>query len=387
MVLPLNRPPTNGPTAPSTPTGPPGPGPWPTKESLFIRAEELLEQGLSEEEVVRRLLKEDGHRDEDHVRKLVQAAAEIRRRRGGADSPGVDMADLAARGGPQELESLPLLGRLGYIIKGWGHILAGLPKVGKTELLFACVREWLPAGVKVLWLSEEDEQLWLQRLARYPNIPRGGRVVFGRGCPPPELLALAKASGADVVIVDTIRTMLQIPDENDNSAVVRALDPWEVALKDKTRIYVHHLRKSGGDHGLGVAGAGSLVGSVHRILELHYDADPNRRRLTVLSRLRGAPELLCGWRDGELKALGSPAAVALEDVKERVLEALEEAEWLTFKELLEALPDPKPGKNLVRAVLKWAHERGLVERDPPEDRPGALYRWRLAPNGKPYLAL
>jgi hypothetical protein len=92
--------------------------------------------------------------------------------------------------------------------------------------------------------------------------------------------------------------------------------------------------------------------------------------------------------DGALRILGSPQEVALEEVKEKVLGVLEEAEgWLTTKEAREALPTPRPSDDQVRRALLELARGGLVERAPPLSegtKQGVTYRWRLAP-GQPNL--
>ncbi len=366
--------------------------------ALFRFACSLRDKGLSEPEILAhlRLLNQrcDPPLGEKELAGIAKSAMRYEAKRpltqpppaGAAEpEPGplkeADAAELAQGGAPEAPESLPLLGLYGYIIKGWGHILAGHPKSGKTELAFACLREWAALGLSVVLFTEEGEYIWRHRLGRYPDFPSGRlRLVFALGEDPKRLLARAAEGTEEVVVVDSLRTLLQLPDENDNAVVVAALRPWETALQGKTRLYLHHLRKSGGDHGLGVAGASGLVAAVDRILELRYDADPNRRRLLVLSRLFTAPEQLLGWQeDGELKALGAPGAVALAEVKARILglESLGEA-WLKTDEVREALGDPKPSENQVREALNRLYAEGLVDRDPKEPRRGKTVRWRLA---------
>lgn len=293
--------------------------------------------------------------------------------------PEMDATELMNAEIPAEPDSLPLLGVKGYFLKGWSHILAGYPKGGKTELTFACVRGWLAEGVSVLWFSEEGQAVWQQRLARYPDFSPGLRIVFAIGADPKDLLERARSGSEDVVIVDTVRNLLRLTDENDNAEVVRTLGPWEAALQGRTRIYLHHERKMGGEHGQAIAGGGAFLGVVDRAIELKFDPhEKKRRQLVVHSRIVEAPDLLYELTDDGLRALGEPGAIAIAQVEARILEVLTD-EWLKTKEVLELLDDePRPSLRQVQEALKNLHQAGKVERDPGEDRPRATYRWRLA---------
>src|SRR5439155_148454 len=77
---------------------------------------------------------------------------------------------------------LPLLGRDGYIVAGWSHLISSFPRRGKTELLYQSIRAWLQAGHTVLYLSEEPRTVWRWRMRqRSSDWPRGMRVVLALG--------------------------------------------------------------------------------------------------------------------------------------------------------------------------------------------------------------
>lgn len=292
-----------------------------------------------------------------------------------------DATELIAAELPAELPALSLLGRDGYVIEGWSHLLAGYPKAGKTELVYACVRDWVRAGRAVLWITEESELVWQYRLRRDTTLPRGLRLVFGLGERPDRLLERAVEGEESIVIVDTIRSLLGITDEADNAELARVIGLWELGLRGKTRLYLHHLRKGLGDHGLAVAGGTMLVGAVDRVLELRHDEHgPQRRVVRVISRIVGAPDLLLGLDDaGWPVALGDPGAVELDRVAQACLDVVEPETWLKTSEVRERLPEPQPSHGQVLRALRELHTRGAVERDPQEERPRATYRWRLAP--------
>jgi hypothetical protein len=297
---------------------------------------------------------------------------------------GIDAAELRAQDAPDEVASLPLLGQGGYIILGWSNLLAAYPRTGKTELLAACIPDWLNAGHRVLCFTEEPLALWRLRLRRREAWPTGCRLVFGLGIDPGLLLAEMHASNEDIVIVDAIRNLLAFIDENDNSEVARKINPWVVSARegDKTLELVHHLRKGAGDHGEGIAGGHALLGAVDIALELLRDQHgvPNRRRIRAWARLIQPSELLYE-QDAQqrLVALGDPASLDQNALEERVMDQLTD-EWSTTQEVHAALGDPKPSQEGVRTALTALAERSRVERDPPIELGrvrGKAHRWRL----------
>jgi hypothetical protein len=292
-------------------------------------------------------------------------------------------ADIVAAA-EEELESLPLLGQVGVVIKGWSHLLAAPPKCGKTELVWACVREWDALGLRVLWVSEEGESVWAQRLRRGEAAPERVRWLMAAGMRPEDILAALReaAPDFDVVIVDTLRHLFRV-DEGDNALIARTISGLDDAIgRGRTRIYLHHTRKAPGQHGERTAGGLAFVGGVDRQLELAWDDhDDTRRVLKGVSRIAPVPTLLLAWEDGRLRALGEAAAVELGQVKERVLGVLTE-EWQTTPQILAALGEPRPSDEQVRRALRELAQLGLVERDPPiteGERRGRPHRWRLAP--------
>ncbi len=295
-------------------------------------------------------------------------------------------ADILAAPTAESLESLPLLGQDGILIKGWSHLLAAPPKCGKTEMVWACVQDWDSQGVRVLWVSEETEAVWAQRLKRDEARVVHVRWLLAAGLPQEDILRnLAQAApNFDVVVVDTLRHLFQV-DEGDNAAIARTITALEEAIgREKTRLYLHHTRKAPGQHGERTAGGLAFVGGVDRQLELSWDEhDDSRRLLKGVSRIAPVPELLLGWEDGRLQVLGHPSAVALDQVKERVLGVLSD-EWQATAQVLDKLADPKPSDQQVRTALKSLALDGLVERDPSitlGERRGTTYRWRLPPSG------
>jgi predicted ATP-dependent serine protease len=291
----------------------------------------------------------------------------------------------------EELTFLQLLGLPGYLVEGWSHVVAGYPRCGKTELLYANVRDWIKAGRGVLYMTEESRSLWQQRLARRPVPCKGLNLKFALGELPLELLARLKNAREPIVVVDTLRGLGITPeDENDNGAIARAVTPWVAAARRgrKTLILLHHDRKGGGEHGEGISGGHALLAAVDVALQIKRDNAPNRRVVKMLPRVIQASELLYERQpDDQLVALGDPAGIGKTAVAARALAVLDQL-WTTTKEVLDRLEDPKPSLEQLRLALLAEARVGRLERDPPLDAgrvDGKTIRWRKPGSDEPNL--
>jgi len=285
--------------------------------------------------------------------------------------------DELAASGQADVEYLPVLGEEGFFVNAWTHVLAGYPKTGKTELMVRLVREW--SEEKVLYLTEDPQGAWRSRIGRIEGPWRHVDFGFALGVGPAAVVQAIESRDATVVVVDTLRTILGLEDENDNGAVAKVLMPLLQVSRRKsvTLVFLHHTRKEGGAHGRAVAGAHSLIGAVDVVLELdRVENASNRRRLTGLARVIQVPNLLYEQQeDLTFKALGDPAAVEAEAMRARVLDVLDQ-EWTKTADVHERLSEPKPSSETSRKALISLLEDGLIERDPAESIPGKAYRWR-----------
>jgi DNA repair protein RadA/Sms len=313
------------------------------------------------------------------------------------EASGDELAAAGHEAGP--LPYLPLLGQDGYFIEGWSHLLAGYPRCGKTELMTEIVCEWLAAGRTVVYLTEEPKLIWDLRMAArqpttnlqpLPSLVGGGtfsglHVVFGLGADPTVLQARAFGGTEEIVIVDTIRSLIGFEDESNNAEIGRVLNPWIAKNREtgKTLILMHHGRKGGGDHGEGIAGGHALLGVCDIALELmRLPKQERHRRIIPNGRLISPSELVYEKTEaGAMVALGDPRALAIAAVKDRVLTVLD-GEWRKTREVHAALGDPQPVEEQVRKALLELAYGGSVERDPPvsEEAKGKTHRWRVAPN-------
>lgn len=162
-----------------------------------------------------------------------------------------------------DLPFLPLLSIDGYFVKSWSHLVSGYPRVGKTDLLLACCRQWLRMGERVLYITEEPVTIWQHRLKMWSGDWTNLQVAFGLGADPALLRKLAREGAATLVVVDALRNLLRLNDEKDNSEIARVVNPWVADARDtkKTLVLAHHQRKGGGEHGEGISGGHALMGA------------------------------------------------------------------------------------------------------------------------------
>ena len=281
---------------------------------------------------------------------------------------------------------LPALKKLPFLtledspfIKGWAHILAAYPKLGKTELLTALTGCWIDE--KILWLTEESVEVWGDRTKVRPQL-EGKHVdlAFAFGEDPNDMQDTIYSSEATVIIIDTIR-MLGVEDENNNAAVARALTPYIKLAREKnqTLILVHHTRKLEGAYGSAISGGHAYAGIVDVLIELNRlpRGPENRRQVTSLGRITSAPDILYEMVDGKISLLGTAKELGKYPNLGTVL-AVTDHTWRTVEDLRDLLPSPKLSKSTVLRSLNKLMEDGSVERDPEVLEGGDTSYWRQA---------
>ncbi|NLD74870.1 MAG: hypothetical protein GX649_19395 [Chloroflexi bacterium] len=87
-------------------------------------------------------------------------------------------------------------------MKGWCTLVAGYPKAGKTELVVRLCHAWKEE--RILYVTEEPESIWCARLAGLPDGWGHVTLLFGLGVEPAVLREEIRASGATVVVIDTV---------------------------------------------------------------------------------------------------------------------------------------------------------------------------------------
>lgn len=282
-----------------------------------------------------------------------------------------------------EVERLSLLGEP-CIGRETSTLLYSFPKTGKTTLMEAAVSDFRRDGLSVAIFTEEAERLWHERLesagpewddVQFVNAMNVDSAVM--------LERLREGCPQEVIVVDTIRAVFGIRDENDNGEVHRKAAPWLAATRDlgKTLICLAHENKAGGSHGRGISGAHALFGAFDTAIEIQRVVGQKyRREVKGWGRLFDPPEFTYELtHDGRLVSLGTSTALERKEVASRASEAVE-GDWRTRNEILEAIGDPSPSTEGLRSALGDLVRDGILERDPAADRKGATYKWR-----KPHL--
>ncbi len=295
-----------------------------------------------------------------------------------------ELAELAAAGKLPRLTRLPFLSLTNSpFIKGWAHILAAAPKVGKTELLIALTRWW--TSEKILWFTEESMEVWGERLADRVQLQRLKHIelAYSFGEPPEDIQDLIWSTDASIIIVDTIR-MFGVEDENNNAAVSRALTPYIKLCRNRgqTLILVHHTRKTEGTYGAAISGGHAYAGIVDVLIEVaRVNMPVHRRKVSSLGRIASAPDILYDWDEAaqDILVLGAVQDLGKFPSLPVVLGGLDQ-NWQTSEDLRDKLPSPKLGKTTVLRCLNKLWEDGGIERTPDTDKPGTTYYWRQKRN-------
>ena len=260
-------------------------------------------------------------------------------------------------------------------------MVTAYPKTGETEALTRWTDEWSRLGYQVGYYTEEPESVWIARLSKLPGGFQNVDIIFAMGETMDAILADIRVSRYNIVVLDTIR-LLRIADENDNAAINIALTPFVATCRQQgmTLVMAHHTRKGSGLHGEAAAGGHAFLGIVDVALELHRDEQSTKRRV-----LKGwgrvfevADQVYEMQEDGSMKLLGDPKELELEQVVERVREAIP-SEWTKTSQVREALEDPKSSADQVGKALTALAQSGAIERDPPIShgrQQGKSYKWR-----------
>lgn len=282
-------------------------------------------------------------------------------------------------GDSSSVEWISFLGVNGLLGRAVFTLMSARPKAGKTTIVAHAVREYLEAGLKVAWLTEEPKPKWRERIEalglRFPNLFLG----FADGAPVGVWADRVRGLEPDVIVVDTARAFLGIRDENDAAQVHDAFFPMVLAARELNAalLVAHHRRKADGEEGTDHAGSHAFVGECDIAVSLkESSASPRRRELETRSRFDETPARLLVElsEEGAYRVLGAPDQVTASEVRRRVLQVLE-PEWQTTSGIHEGLSEPRPSKELVRQSLHALVKESLVERQEGSGRVGD--RWRL----------
>ena len=176
-----------------------------------------------------------------------------------------------------------------------------------------------------------------------------------------------KDRGFDLVVLDTIATLLPIAEENDAGKMMNALLPLHAVTDAGAAVLlVHHPRKGDAGEGQASRGSGALPGFVDIILELRrYDAknrSDRRRTLTGYSRLDETPdEAVIELTEEGYRMVGSKADASQADRLEVIDDILPvQQPGMAAKDVHGAWPESaavsRPGKRTIEIDLKHGAE-------------------------------
>ncbi len=273
----------------------------------------------------------------------------------------------------------------GYLAAGFITLLTGLWKGGKTTLVAWLLRLLGDGGelagavkpARVLVVSEESAGLWRRRrdgLAIGDHVHLLPRPFNVR----PKLsqwegfalhvAELVRATGYELVVLDTVPSFWPVTNENDASEVIAALTPLRaIADAGAAVLLTHHPRKGDAAEGQASRGSGALPGFVDVILELRrHDAgnrEDRRRVLTSFSRFdETPPEVVIELGEDGYRLVGTKADARQTDRLCAIAELLPtDPPGLTGEELILTWPDTgpaKPGKRTLQLDLKAGAQSG-----------------------------
>jgi hypothetical protein len=203
----------------------------------------------------------------------------------------------------------------GYVSRGGVTMLSALWKAGKSTLLSHLLRAFdgrseqflgLPiTASRVLYVSEEHEELWAERRDDLNIGDHVGMVCRPfRGRPSPaewaafigKLVGIVQKHRFDLVVMDTISKLWPVREENDAGQVEDALMPvWAITDGGAGLVLVHHNRKSDGKEFTGSRGSGGLPAFCETLIEFRRASDESKDRKRLLTgggRYRETPDKL-----------------------------------------------------------------------------------------------
>jgi RecA-family ATPase len=219
-------------------------------------------------------------------------------------------------------------------------VLAAYMKVGKSTLVYdlaLCVSRGEPflgfptkqGGVLIIALEEKREHA-IKRLRDYGVTEDDPIWMVGVPLSPTpslykELRTFIEDKGIVLVIIDSLARFAMLKDEDDNSEVTKFMSPLvDVAHETNTVVLlIHHERKSGGEAGRSIRGAGAILANVdvaHTLSKVE-GRNSTDRTLEVLGRFQEyAPsKLRLGYEDGRYVSQGLEEDQNLATRKEKVM--------------------------------------------------------------------
>jgi predicted ATP-dependent serine protease len=198
----------------------------------------------------------------------------------------------------------------GFVADGTITLLAGLPKVGKSTLLFGLLSALAHGEPFLDRATRQTTALILTEEARATLAPKAERWGLGnQECllwqaavwtPWPSVVRQAlercAVNGHRLLVVDPLAQWARVVGDSENSAgaMLEALQPLiEARAAGVAVLVVAHQRKSQGEHGTAVRGSTALTGAADVVIELERaGASESERQLLSMSRFEVTPSKL-----------------------------------------------------------------------------------------------
>ena len=268
-------------------------------------------------------------------------------------------------------------------------LLSAYLKTGKSTLVYGIISAIVkgepfmgyptrPTNVLLLAVEEhrQDIAIRFSNFGIEKDSTEANRITVHVGslesAPSPEMELFIKDNHIGLIVVETISRLLNVSDENSNSLVQNAFEPWlRLAQRnDAAILVVHHNNKGETQDVRSIRGASSYGGMVEQIIVMWKHGDPSSRyrRLTIDGRYPQSPrEFICEYTaEMEWVAVGKPGDVLSDVIAEEVRLLLADGTVRTRHELGMILKR-KQG-NILRAltpVPDWCVRLGEGKKNDP----------------------
>jgi len=156
------------------------------------------------------------------------------------------------------------------------------------------------------------------------------------------LLECIKTHSIRLVIIDTLQRFCRFKDANDYSQVINMMEPLLDAAREAKihLLFTHHAKKDSGDDLDSAIGSTAIRGMAYTYL--HLKRLPESERRILRSDQRGGkniPETAIGFDafTGTIEAQGSREEAEIEEMKPKIVAALEEEDELSERQVLAAV--------------------------------------------------
>ncbi len=274
------------------------------------------------------------------------------------------------------------------------NLLAAYMKVGKSTLAYdlaLSVARGQPflgfptqqGGVLIIALEEKREHA-IKRFRDYGVAENDPIWVAGPPVSPSrslyeQLRGFIQDQQIVLIVIDSLARFAMLKDEDDNSEVTKFMTPLlDVAHETNTVVLlIHHERKSGGEAGRSIRGAGAIFANADVALTLSKAEGGNStaRTLEILGRFQEyAPgKIRLAYEDGRYVSLGLEEEQTLAARKEKVL-AVVDGVPMDVNEIAEAAG---LSLRIVRPVLNALYGEKQLERQ-GEGKRNSPYKYHRA---------